>query len=193
MVFQLCTTLCIMYYVSLENWSLVLCELSISLAEQHKTTGRRGHRWANQQSIKHFLVRAACMHCHGTKIWGMRGHRWERKNGVKTDQLKVVPLNMISSNVLQRVKTALPSISSSPIPLNLWTEFSSWQDFRVLLHTGSKLSIHRIVKNLRRELEAIENVIFWNHWWKWKCWKWDARSFWTLGQLLKISPLSTQI
>ena len=44
------------------------------------------------------------------------------------------------------------------MPLNWWTEFSSWQDLRALRRTGSKLSIHRIVENLNQELEAIESV-----------------------------------
>jgi hypothetical protein len=50
------------------------------------------------------------------------------------------------------------SVSSSPVPLNWWTEFSSWQDLRALHRTGSKLSIHRIVENLNRDLEAIGSV-----------------------------------
>ena len=76
----------------------------------------------------------------------------------KYDLLEVGPLNMIRSDVLKRVKTAVRSISSSPVPLNWWTEFSSWQDLRALHRTGSNLSIHRIVENLNRELEAIESV-----------------------------------
>ena len=37
-------------------------------------------------------------------------------------------------------------------------ELSWCQDWRALLHTVSKLSIHKIVENLNRELEAIESV-----------------------------------
>ena len=74
----------------------------------------------------------------------------------KYDLLEVGPLNMIRSDVLKRVKTAVRSISSSTVPLNWWTEFSSWQDIRALRRTGSKLSIHRIVENLNRELVAIK-------------------------------------
>jgi hypothetical protein len=36
----------------------------------------------------------------------------------KYDLLEVGPLNMIRSDVLKRVKTAVRSISSSPVPLN---------------------------------------------------------------------------
>ena len=66
--------------------------------------------------------------------------------------------NMISLDVLKKVRAAIRSISSSPVPLNWWTEFSSWQDFRALLRTGSRLSIHTVVENVNRKLEAIENV-----------------------------------
>jgi hypothetical protein len=43
--------------------------------------------------------------------------------------------------------------------LKWWTEFSSWQDFITLLRTGSRLSIHTVVENVYRKLEAIQNVV----------------------------------
>jgi hypothetical protein len=69
-------------------------------------------------------------------------------DGFKYDLLEAGPLNMISLDVLKKVKAASRSISSSPVPLNWWTEFSSWQDFRALLRTGSRLSIHTVVENV---------------------------------------------
>ena len=65
---------------------------------------------------------------------------------------------MMSLDVLNKVRAAVRSISSSPVPLNWWTEFSLWQDFRALLRTGNRLSIHTIVANLKRKFEAIENA-----------------------------------
>ena len=79
-------------------------------------------------------------------------------DGFKYDLLEVGPLNMISLDVLNKVRAAVRSISSSPVPLNWWTEFSSWQDFRALLRTGNRLSIHTVVENLNQKLEAIENA-----------------------------------
>jgi hypothetical protein len=76
----------------------------------------------------------------------------------KYDLLEVGPLNMISFDVLNKVRAVVRSISSSPVPLNWWTEFSSWQDFRALLRTGSRLSIHTVVENLNQKFEAIENA-----------------------------------
>jgi hypothetical protein len=76
----------------------------------------------------------------------------------KYDLLEVGPLNMISFDVLNKVRAVVRSISSSPVPLNWWTEFSSWQDFRALLRTGSRLSIHTAVENLNQQFEAIENA-----------------------------------
>jgi hypothetical protein len=78
-------------------------------------------------------------------------------DGFKYDLLEVGPLNMISLDVLKKVRTAIRSICSSPDPLNWLAEFSSWQDFRALLRTGSR-SIHTVVENMNRKLEAIENV-----------------------------------
>jgi hypothetical protein len=65
---------------------------------------------------------------------------------------------MISFDVLNTVRAAVRSISSSPVPLNWWTEFYSLQDFRALLCTGNRLSIHTVVENLNHKLEAIENA-----------------------------------
>jgi hypothetical protein len=42
--------------------------------------------------------------------------------------------------------------------LNWWTEFSSWQDFRALLLTGSRLSIHTVVEIVNQKLENIETI-----------------------------------
>ena len=46
-------------------------------------------------------------------------------------------------------------ISSEDISKNWWTEFSSWQDLRALLCTGTTLSIHRVVSYLRIRFEKI--------------------------------------
>ena len=64
---------------------------------------------------------------------------------------------MVRFDVVNKVRAAVRSISSSPVPLNWWTEFSSWQDFsRAPLRTGSILSMHTVVENLNHKLEAIE-------------------------------------
>ena len=80
------------------------------------------------------------------------------EDGFKYDLLEVGPLNMIGLEILNKVRAVVRSISSSLVPLNWWTEFSTWQDFKALLRTGNRLSIHTVVENLNRKLEAIENV-----------------------------------
>ena len=66
------------------------------------------------------------------------------------DLLEVGPLNMICFDVINKVRAAVRSISSSPVPLNWWTEFSSKQDFGALLRTGSRLFMHTVVEDLRQ-------------------------------------------
>ena len=80
------------------------------------------------------------------------------EDGFKYDLLEVGPLNMIGLEILNKVRAAVRSISSSLVPLNWWTEFSTWQDFRALLRTGNRLSLRTVVKNLNMKLEAIEKV-----------------------------------
>ena len=63
------------------------------------------------------------------------------EDGFKYDLLEVGPLNMIGLGILNKVRAAVRSISSSLVPLNWWTEFSTWQDFRALLRTGNRLSM----------------------------------------------------
>jgi hypothetical protein len=65
---------------------------------------------------------------------------------------------MISLDVLNKVRAEVRSKSSSPVPLNWWTEFSTWQDFRALLCTGSRLSIYPVAENFNQKFEAIENA-----------------------------------
>ena len=55
---------------------------------------------------------------------------------------------MISFGVVKKVRAAVRSISSSLISLNWRTDFSSWQDFRALLRTGTRLSMHTVVENV---------------------------------------------
>jgi hypothetical protein len=79
-------------------------------------------------------------------------------DGFKYDLPEVRPLNMISLDVVKKVRAAIRSISSSPIPFNWWTELSFCKDFRVLLRTGSRFSVHTVVENVNQKLEAMENV-----------------------------------
>ena len=48
----------------------------------------------------------------------------------KYDLLEFGLFNVLSSGVLQGVKTAVRNISSAPVPLNWWTAFSSWPDMK---------------------------------------------------------------
>ena len=85
--------------------------------------------------------------------------RWEGGILFHCDDLvEMGPLNMICSGVLSRVKSQVRAISSLDVPVNWWTEFSSWQDFRGLLRTGTKLAIHEIVENFSRHFEAFKNI-----------------------------------
>ena len=59
---------------------------------------------------------------------------------------------MICSEVISAVKREARMISSYNVPVNWWTDFSSWQDFRGLLRSGIKLAIHKVVENLNRNL-----------------------------------------
>ena len=43
------------------------------------------------------------------------------------------------------------------VPVNWWTDFSSWQDFGGLLRSGIKLAIHEVVKNLNINLATLED------------------------------------
>ena len=73
------------------------------------------------------------------------------------DLVQVGPLNMICSEVISAVKRKARMISSYNVPVNWWTDFSSWQDFRGLLRSGIKLAIHEVVENLNRNLVTPED------------------------------------
>ena len=63
---------------------------------------------------------------------------------------------MICSEVISAVKRETSMISTYNVPVNWWTDFSSWQDFRGLLRSGIKLAIHEVVENLNRNLVTPE-------------------------------------
>ena len=65
---------------------------------------------------------------------------------------------MICARVLSRVKSQVRAFSSLDVPVNWWTEFTSRQDFRGLLCTGTSLAFHKIVENFSRHFEALENI-----------------------------------
>ena len=85
--------------------------------------------------------------------------RWE--DGIcffTHDLVQVGPLNMICPVLLARVKSKVRSISSINVPLNWWTDFSKWEDFRGLLRTGTKLAIHEVVESFSRQFEVLEDI-----------------------------------
>ena len=65
---------------------------------------------------------------------------------------------MICFRKLSKVRSKVRSISFVDVPMNWWTTFSSWQDFKGLLRTETKLTIHEIVKNLTRGLEDMNDT-----------------------------------
>ena len=87
------------------------------------------------------------------------GSQWE--DGIcfyTQDLVQVGPLNMICSRKLSRVKSKVRSISLDDVPINWWTEFSTWEDYRGLLRTGTILKIHEIVKNFSKPFETVEDI-----------------------------------
>ena len=56
------------------------------------------------------------------------------------DLVQLGPLNLIRSEVISAVKQEIRMISSYNVPVNWWTDFSSWQDFRGLLHSGTAVN-----------------------------------------------------
>ena len=72
--------------------------------------------------------------------------------------LEVGPLNTMSSKIFKKIQKAVRNISSFSIKSSWWTDFSSWEDLEALLRTGTKLSIHKVVANLKREFSYLELV-----------------------------------
>ena len=73
--------------------------------------------------------------------------------------LEVGPLNMIHFDVVNKVRAAVRSISSSPVSLNWWTEFSSLQDFRAPLRTGSRLTMHTALNHIFEAMEIADAYV----------------------------------
>ena len=76
---------------------------------------------------------------------------------LRHDLVTTGALNTINSDIFKKIKEALCQISLS-VKSNWWTEFSCWEDFKALLHTGTRLSIHTVVANLKRDLDCENKV-----------------------------------
>ena len=63
--------------------------------------------------------------------------------------VEIGPLNLPDHVHLEAIKYAIRNILSTSVTSNWWTEFSSWEDFHGLLRTGTKLSIHSVVSEIK--------------------------------------------
>ena len=68
---------------------------------------------------------------------------------------EIGPFEMPEPKHLKKIKQALQNISSMDISSRWWMDFSSWEDFHGLLRSGTKLSMHLVVMELKTRLNTI--------------------------------------
>ena len=73
------------------------------------------------------------------------------------NHLETGPFNRPDPHKIKIMKEILSSIPSHPVTSNWWRDFSTWEDFEGLLHSGTKLSMHDVVSRINENLKLIQN------------------------------------
>jgi hypothetical protein len=80
------------------------------------------------------------------------------ENGIYTTTCKLVeigPLNCPDNNNLESIKTMICYISSTPVIKKRWADFSTGEDFHVILQAGTELSMNSIVTQINNQLTLL--------------------------------------
>ena len=80
------------------------------------------------------------------------------------NHLETGPFNRPDPHKIKIMKEILSSIPSHPVTSNWWRDFSTWEDFKGLLHSGTKLSMHDVVSRINENLKLIQNSLSYIEW-----------------------------
>ena len=80
------------------------------------------------------------------------------------NHLETGPFNGPDPYKIKIIKEILSDISSHQVTSNWWRDFSTWEDFNGLLHSGTKLSMHAVVSRINKNLKTIQNFSSYIEW-----------------------------
>ena len=69
--------------------------------------------------------------------------------------LEIGPFQLPDSYTVKVIKDTISDIPRAPVICNWWIDFSTWEDFRGILRSGTKLSIHSVVAKIEEQIKPL--------------------------------------
>ena len=67
--------------------------------------------------------------------------------------VEIGPFQLPDSYTVKVIKDTISDIPRAPVICNWWIDFSTWEDFRGILRSGTKLSIHSVVAKIEEQIK----------------------------------------
>jgi hypothetical protein len=69
--------------------------------------------------------------------------------------VEIGPFQLPDSYTVKVIKDTISDIPRAPVICNWWIDFSTWEDFRGILRSGTKLSIHSVVAKIEEQIKPL--------------------------------------
>ena len=76
---------------------------------------------------------------------------------IECKPVEIGPYQLPDSYTVKVIKDTISDIPTDPVNCNWWIDFSTWEDFRGILRSGTKLSIHSVVSKLEEKFKSLTN------------------------------------
>ena len=76
---------------------------------------------------------------------------------INFEYVDIGPFELPDSHKVKVIKDTISDIPSDSVKTNWWIDFSTWEDFRGIFRSGTKLSLHLVVKRIEEKLKILKN------------------------------------
>ena len=76
---------------------------------------------------------------------------------INLDHVDIRPFQLPDSDKVRVIKDAISDIPSDSVKTNSWIDFSRWEDFHGIFHSGTKLSLHLVIMKIEDKLKKLKN------------------------------------
>ena len=74
---------------------------------------------------------------------------------LKFERVEIGPFKLPNQYTVKIIKDTISDIPTAPVSCNWWIDFSTWEDFRGILRSGTKLSIHSVVAKIEEQIKSL--------------------------------------
>ena len=81
---------------------------------------------------------------------------------IECKPVEIGPFQLPDSYTVKVIKDTISDIPTAPVSCNWWIDFSNWEDFRGILPSGTKLSIHSVVAKIEEQIKSLTDCyLYW--------------------------------